>query len=487
MAIAALVLLCGTACTRGAGGAAAELRELKACRLPGVEREARCGEVEVPENPDRPEGRQLRIAFTVVPATAAHKSNDAVLVLAGGPGQSAIASARQIWPLFDELSARRDIVFVDQRGTGRSNGLNCQGGDRRPTLGESADSQRERDRLARCRDRLTERADLAQYATWIAVRDFDRVRERLGYERINLWGGSYGTRAALEYARQFPTRVRTLVLDGVAPADMVLPVSFAVDADAAFTKLADACRTDAACARQTPDLLASIDALLAREGANARVTVTDPYFGLPTTLSLDRAGLAPLLRAPLYAPSLAAVLPYAVEQARAGDLSALMGLATALSEVVEGEEFGEGMHYSVICAEDMTRLDSQGREAAMRTRSRDAFISHYEQVCAQWPKRPAPNAFFTIPKVDAPVLLLSGGFDPATPPRHADRVARALPRATHVVAPNLGHLVSPQACASALVRRFIREGDASGLDASCLQRIPAPWFYTPPRPKDAAP
>ena len=196
-----------------------------------------------PRNPDQPAGRTLEVHFAVVPAVARNAREDPVFVLAGGPGQAATRIAGMAMSIFAELNARRDIVFIDQRGTGKSNALDCP--DESTSLAATLDPSQQLERVQRCLREL--KADTRQYATWIAVRDFDAVRRALGAERINLWGASYGTRAALEYLRQFPQHVRTVVLDGVAPPDMALPAAFAVDADAALTRLVQACQADADC------------------------------------------------------------------------------------------------------------------------------------------------------------------------------------------------------------------------------------------------
>lgn len=450
---------------------------LEPCRLQGLEREARCGRVEVAEDPDAPAGRRIAIHFAVVPALARDKLPDPVFVLAGGPGQAATRVAAQVQPVFASLNARRDIVYVDQRGTGKSNALACPTPDRTPSLAETIDRLRAAERLSECLRAID--ADPRQYATWIAMRDVDAVRAALGVERINLWGASYGTRAALEYLRQFPQRVRAVVLDGVAPPDMALPASFAIDSEAALSRLLAGCARDADCRARYPGIDASVDALLANAARGLRVTVAHPLTGRAETLRLDRAALAGLLRAPLYAPPLAAVLPHALAEAAGGEFAPLVALSTALTARV-AESFAEGMHFAVICAEDLPRVDAAALAAARATRFGTIFIDVYREACRDIPVRAVPHAFYEIPPADAPVLILSGGADPATPPRHGEAVARRLERALHLVAPNLGHGISAQGCAPELIARFVRQAGFDGIDGGCLQRIPAPVVFRPP-------
>jgi len=456
---------------------------LGACRLKGIEREVRCGLIERPENPDAPAGRRIPIHFAVVPALAKNSAADPLFVFAGGPGQSAIRSAGSILPVFAQLNARRDIVFVDQRGTGKSNGLPCDTPPATAPIAAQLDLAASAARIARCLKRIKAEgtADLAQYATWIAVRDVDAVRAALGYERINLWGGSYGTRAALDYLRQFPETVRTVVIDGVAPADMALPTSFSTDADVMLQKLAERCAAEPACATSFPNFSAEADALLARaERAPPRVALTHPLTGAREVVAVDRRLIAAALRVPLYAPQLSAVLPHAVATAAAGDYNPLLALAGSLAG--EGaENFAEGMHFAVICAEDMSRIDEAARATARQTRFGLSFAALYDDACQHVDVRTVPPAFYSIAPAEVPVLVLSGGVDPATPPRHGESVAARLKKSLHLVAPHLGHGVSAQGCAPELITKFIRQAAFEGLDGGCLAKMPASPFFRLPR------
>ncbi len=462
---------------------------LAPCRLKGIDRELRCGVVDVPEDPDLPDGRRLAIRFAVVPALAKNKAPDPVFVLAGGPGQAAMRVAGLMQPVMSRLNARRDIVYVDQRGTGESNALACERGRKVLSLSESVDPSRAVAQLDECVRALQGRADLRQYATWIAMRDLEAVRTALGSARINLWGGSYGTRAALEYVRQFPQRVRSVVLDGVAPATMALPASFAIDSDAALKTLLAACAADTGCRTHYPQLDADLQRLLFIAERGTRVSVTHPLTGEAETLLLDRTVLAGMLRSPLYAPQLAAVLPFALAQAGRGNYDPLFALYSALTGRMS-ENLAEVMHFAVVCAEDMPRTGADQRAAAAATRFGTSFLDLYERACARIQVREVPAAFYGAPTADVPVLILSGGADPVTPPRHGEWVAKTLPRALHLVAPHLGHGVTQHGCAPELIGRFVRQADEpargpfagieDGRDADCLARLPAPLPFRAP-------
>ncbi len=428
----------------------------------------------MPEDPDSPASRAIDVRFAVVPAVARNKQPDPVFVFAGGPGQAATKVARQVMPVLAELNARRDLVFIDQRGTGGSNALDCDGDE--SSLASALQPDQQIARLGPCLKGLP--ADLRQYATWIAVRDFEAIRAQLGAEKVNLWGASYGTRAALEYMRQYPDRVRTAVLDGVAPSDMVLPVSFALDAEASLKSLGEACARDEQCRTRYPAFDERVSALLKRAESGIDIRVPNPLTGASESLRLDRSTLASLLRAPLYVPQLASVLPFALAEAASerGDYTALVALSAAISGGVS-QNFAVGMHFAVICAEDVPRIDATAIAQVSTTRFGSAFAELYRQACQVVPARAVPPDFYSVPASKVPVLIFSGGLDPATPPRHGESVAHRLGNAKHIVAPNLGHGISAQSCAPMLVSRFVREASFERIDGNCLARIPAPHFF----------
>ena len=454
-------------------GKASSAAKLEPCRLPGLEREARCGSVTVPADPAAPGGKQITVRYAVLPALARIKLADPVFVLAGGPGQAATGVAGQLGPVFDALNTRRDLVFVDQRGTGGSAAFECPEPEQGLT---ELDPARSIERLAECVRRAP--IDPALLPTWIATRDLEAVRASLGAARINLWGASYGTRAALDYLRQFPERVRSMVLDGVAPPDMALPAAMSVDAEAALAQVLARCRADAACRARTPDLDATVDRLREAAARSDRVKVADPLTAQSSEVALSPALIAALLRAPLYVPGFAAVLPHALAEAGAGRYEPLAALTMALAGPVS-RNFAEGMHYAVVCAEDLPRIDAEARARAAATRLGTSMLDLYAQACSVMPTRPVPAEFYTVPASPVPVLILSGGADPATPPRHGESVAARLGNARHLVAPHLGHGVSTVGCAPDLITRFVRSASFEGIDEACLLGVPAPVFFQP--------
>jgi pimeloyl-ACP methyl ester carboxylesterase len=469
-----LVAAAATACTSGSQDEAPAIA-LSDCRLPGLDLAARCGVLEVWEDRVAKSGRRIPLHVAIVPARLRAHEPDPIVVLAGGPGQGAISLAAQVMPLFTRLNDARDVVFLDQRGTGKSNPLNCDD-DAQPLQALFEDALPER-LVTRCLAELD--ADPRQYVTPVAMQDLDEVRAALRYPRVNLWGGSYGTRAALEYVRRYPDRVRTMVLDGVAPADMKLPLSFATDGDAALKQLIAACDTEPLCKKVYPDLRVMIQSLrsqLARKPA--RTTIVDPRTGERADIQVNENVLLSGLFRPLYVAELASLLPLGIAAASGGDFNPLLAQNLELADDI-AENLSVGMHLSVICAEDVPRITPADLAAANQSFFGRSLVDDFLRACATWPRGQLPEDYYAPVRSTVPALLLSGGIDPATPPRHAEAVVRTLPNGRHLVAPYLGHGVSLHGCAPRLIESFVRAGSAAEVDGKCLQRIPRPLFMMP--------
>jgi pimeloyl-ACP methyl ester carboxylesterase len=453
------------------------------CHVAGIRNGVLCGTLQRPLDPAHPERARIAIRYVVVPAMARRKIADPVFLLAGGPGQSAVSVAGPTMALFGRLNNRRDIVFVDQRGTGGSAPLDCADPEH-ASLAEQADPERQLRMAMRCKAELLKLPyvagadDLRFFTTTIAVQDLDAVRQALGAERIDLVGASYGTRVALEYQRQFPDAVRRSVLDGAAPPDMALPASFSLDNQAALDAMFAACAREPACARDHPDLRARFEALLA--SLPRTVTAAHPLTGRSERFVLGRDMLLGALRNALYVPAIAAALPEAIDAAARGEFAGLVGL-NATFAARKSTRIATGMHLSVVCAEDVPRLDANADTPGADFGN--DFARFYRDLCADWPRGDVPAAFYTIPASRTPVLVLSGGLDPATPPRHGERVARALgPKARHVVVANAGHGVLGVGCMRDVLYRFIdagSDGEALAVDASCAANIPRPPAFRP--------
>ena len=452
--------------------------ELENCelRMPGTPLSVRgeCGWLERAENPDEPDGRQIRIRVARVPATGRTSEPDPLVFFAGGPGQS----ATETWPIvahaLRKLNESRDILLVDQRGTGQSNPLKC------PQIELEEALALDWDELARTtRECLAAvEGDPRFYTTTIAMHDIDAAREAMGYEQVNLFGGSYGTRAAQVYLRLFPERVRTVVLDSVVPQALALGSEHAIKLDRAIYRVLTDCDEDPDCGANFPDTADKLRELIrALDQAPVEVSVAHPNTGEPFALVFNREVLGSSLRFLAYSSDTQAMLPLLIHEAaferRFDRLASQMLLAASGLQ----ESISQGMEMSVMCAEDYPRFPAQ--EPSQDLLMGDMMFRAVRIQCGIWPRGPVPEDFHEPVSVDVPILLLSGELDPVTPPEYADRVAAHLPRSTHLVAPGQAHIVTNRGCMGRLVSQFVAAASADGLDTSCMQTLEAtPYFIS---------
>jgi pimeloyl-ACP methyl ester carboxylesterase len=311
----------------------------------------------------------------------------------------------------------------------------------------------------------------------VAMDDIDDVRSFLGYSAINLWGGSYGTRAALVYLKRHEATVRSVVLDGVAPTDMRLPLYMARDGQRALDRLLDDCGRDAVCARQFPDLRQTVTALWARLATRPTVQFTHPRTGKPETITLSPRLIASVVFRALYSPEISALLPRLLTDAGAGNYQGLFALAFS-SDVPKGA-MSDGMFLSVVCAEDLPRVtpDDIERESAGRFIGTTMFDTQMKP-CAFWPRGTVTDDYYAPVSSDRPVLIFSGANDPVTPPSWGDHVAEHLSHAKHFVVPGAGHITLTRGCVPELVATFLDRASADGLDGTCLNALGRPPFFT---------
>jgi pimeloyl-ACP methyl ester carboxylesterase len=435
---------------------------------------ALCGTLEVPEDRSNPEGRTIALNILVMPASEQGGEPDPVFILAGGPGQAATELAPIVRQLLPDLFRRRDFVFVDQRGTGESNPLTCDFLEDHSGSLEGVPEELTEEDWRECLDSLD--ASPEHYTTPVAMDDLEDVRVALGYGPINLWGGSYGTRAATVFLRRYPESVRSVVLDGVAPVDMRIPLHFAEDGQRAMTLLTDACASDPRCAERFPNLKESIETLLASldHDPPPQFRVRHPRTGDWEDVPIGRDVVAGVLRAVLYSPGTASLVPLMVESALEGDFGPLMTLA----DPIVGPQLAIGIFLSVLCAEDIPFLTvEEAAEAAEESFLDEVMAEQMEEACSVWPRGALPDGYREPVRSDAPVLILSGELDPVTPPRWGEHAAATLPNSRHLVAPGTGHGTLRAGCVPDLIGQFFDAADASGLDADCLGGLTRPPFW----------
>lgn len=432
----------------------------RACADATLEGKARCGFVEVPENRERPDGRRIRLNVIVLPALKPDPARAPMYDLEGGPG---IAVTHNVgFYLSDGEGYRdRDIVLIDQRGTGGSNSLAC------PPLAAAEAAYQPlypADLVARCRAELETHADLSRYGTAEAVADVDAVRQALGHDRLILNGLSYGTTLALRYLATHPDRVRAVVLWSAAPPWAMPPRDHAVNAEQMMRQLFADCAADAGCARAYPTLEADLDAALAR---------------LPPTGALAREVFAEKLRTLMYAAPGYRRLPSIIHAAAAGDLAPFRA-ATGGS----GGGIADGVYLSITCTESLAAMDYDAAAAASRaTRFGDYRLRRQHEACAGWPKGLVAPGHFEPFESAAPVLLVSGGRDPVTPPEWSADLRRHLSHSAQLVVADAGHVVDGLEhleCVDGIVRAFMAAASPDNLDTACLAQVKAPAFAVAP-------
>ena len=434
------------------------------------------GRFTVPEDRSSAEGRRIRLGLVVLPALSDEPADDPVFVLHGGPGAPATSLFRA--QVRGWLRQERDVVLVDQRGTGSSNPLTVPLAGSDDDLSSYFTSYFEVERYEAALEDLLQRADPRQYTTDNAVDDFDELRAALGYERVNLRGGSYGTRAALVWMRRHPHSIRTATLQGVAPIAFRNPLPHAREAQQALELLFDEIRAEPRYVEAFGDLERKFAETLERLSEEpAKVSVRHPATGTPETVLLDRDAFAEAVRLQMYTLEGNRQLPRRLLRAHAGELSELAEASLQMSRSVRGL-ISWGTLISVTESEDLWRIDPEEIEAACAgTFLGERRVREQLAVAKIWPSGQVSASWAEPVSVDVPTLLWSGSHDPATSPRWGEEAARHLPRSLHVVVPG-GHGVFGPAV-ERLDRAFLESGTTEGLDLSEVEALELPPLALP--------
>ena len=450
------------------------------CELPNVEGKVRCGEYEVFENRAAQKGRKIKLKIVVFPATGPDRANDPFVYIPGGPGASATEDAPYMAPAYAKIRERRDLLFVDQRGTGGSHPLNCK-------FFNPADPQSyfgyfyPLDDVKKCRTELESKADLTLYTTPIAMDDLEEVREALGYQQLNLFGGSYGTRASLVFLKRHPKSVRTLTLQGIAPTNMYMPLAFPHANERALSGIIGECAADEACNKAFPNLSAEAKAVLDRllQGPiEVEVRYQEPgapaQDGTKKQVKLSRDLAAEAIRYMMYSPPSANRVPLFLHLAAQGNFVPLAEAALNYRRrIVAGGS--NGLYLSITCAEDLPWVKpGEGERLAANTFLGDYRLKQQRAACELWPRAAIPADYSVPTKGDAPALILTGEWDPVTPPSNGDAIAQHLPNSLRVVVPDGAHGfggLDGVDCVLRLTAEFVERGTAKGLDTSCVKGI----------------
>lgn len=461
--------------------------ELEDCRIsagtafPSLK--ARCGTLERPLDPSAPDGETIGINVAVVPALNLKPEPDPVVPLAGGPGQGAVQFYSAYAGAFEALRRDRDILLVDQRGTGESARMDC------PTDEELIEGQFSRETTLRYTRECLEAVphDPRFFTTSVAVTDLEAVREALGLPALNLYGVSYGSRVAQHYARRYPEATRTIVLDGVVPPQLPLGPEIAIEAQRAVDAIFARCAESRACSDTFPDVADEFESLRDRlDEQPVEVELPNPVTAELDTVTFGRAELAAAIRLLAYHPRSIAMVPLLVSEAAGGNYAPLAAqFMMTLGEL--SDALAIGMHNSVMCTEDVpfygsVRID---RQAVEETYIGIAQIDALAAICSVWPAGPFDEGLREPLDTDVPALLLSGTADPITPPRYANLAAQGLRRAWLLTQPGQGHGQLAVGCMPRIISEFVANAGLDEVDTGCMQQafvMPFMLDFTGPSP-----
>jgi pimeloyl-ACP methyl ester carboxylesterase len=450
--------------------------DLDSCELSAaggrITASARCGRFDVPENHADPDSRALELAYAVLPARNKGAAQDPVFFLAGGPGQSARETLPMMRLALREVNRNRDLIFLDQRGTGGSNKLDCQFDELEDWL--EMDFAQIDTRLRECHAEWD--ADVRYYTTEQAADDLESLRQRYGFEQINLLGGSYGTRLAQVYLRRYPDQLRSVVIDGVVPTRLHLGSEHGLKLDQTLEHLFAACAADEPCNQAFPELAAAFAHLVdhyREQGMD--LVVTHPRTGQGMDIHFSRDVLASALRFLAYSPQSQMMIPYLVHEAHTtGNPSRLASQALIIHEQMD-DMIAIGLNFAVGCSEDWPDWPRDIDQS--HTLLGDSMLEFYDTVCQWWPAGTVSSDFHQPFDSDVPILILSGQFDPVTPSEYGEEASQQYSNSVHLVGAGLGHIVSVHPCFGGITAQFIDSASVEDLDTACIDKLgPEPFF-----------
>jgi pimeloyl-ACP methyl ester carboxylesterase len=471
-ALAALTL-CGVSVSSWSKDNAVQIND---CHLSGITTQVKCGKLSVPSNYTKPEGDKLSINFAVLPAIDNSKSKTPLMFLAGGPGQAAVELAGQIRSVFTEIRKTRDIILVDQRGTGKSHPLKCDDSKLVNQYYSMVPEDFNKKEVSTCVDKLRKENDLSQFTSENAIRDFEEVRKALGHEQINIFGGSYGTRAALVYMRLFPESLKSVVLDSVGPIEV--PLGLVGQSSArSFEMLLLSCKEDSSCNSAYPNLDKEFQAVTKRLAeSTVSLSVSHPRLGTQTQFNLNQGKFVGTLLTSLYNMQMRSMLPLIIHEAYQENYQPLLGVIATGDDAMN---LYEGLFFNIVCNEDVPRITPEMiAQDKNNSFAKEKTQMGWQIACPLWPKYTVDSQFSQPVVADIPTLILSGDLDPVTPPSNGEKSAKTLPNSHHIVSKNSAHIVAFNACGVSIVNEFLNTLLPKTVDDSCLAELPKESFMT---------
>lgn len=444
---------------------------LKSCYIEGIRQQVQCGTLVTPENYAKPDGVKIDINFVVLPAIDNSKETHPLMFLAGGPGQAATELASHIFRGFNEIRKTRDLILIDQRGTGQSHPLQCEDSLKLDPYISIPEDFSLID-IEQCLAQLT--GDLSQYNSENAIRDFEAVRVALGHQQVHIYGGSYGTRAGLVYMRMFPNSLKSVVLDSVGPIEVPIGL-FGKSAEQSFIKLIEHCQNEISCATQYPALGNEFAAITKRlSQAPMTVEIDHPRLGTNTAFIISKDKFISNIQMQLYSMETRSLVPLLIHQAYLGNYKPLAGV---IAQSDGGMGIYIALHFNIVCNEDYPRISARMKaDDADNNFAKGMSLTMIGKVCAVWPSYQPSDDFYQTVSADIPTLIMSGELDPVTPASNGEKSDAHLPNSHHIIAKNNAHIVASTACGIKIVNQFLEQQTPKELDESCLEEIPDESF-----------
>lgn len=447
--------------------------ELAPCFISHISEKSQCATVKMPLDHRGAVEGDIDIFVGVVPALSSQILEDPLVLFSGGPGQATSEMGGLVKLAFKSIREHREIILIDQRGTGKSTPLRCEG-DADDTV---YDAEKHVAEIKACRANFDIAAE--HFTMENVVADTHEILKRLGYERVNLWGASWGTRTAVHYLRRHPEYVRSVVVDGVLPPDVAVFNTSPASGARAMNMMIDACNSDVICSNSYPDLGDIIDELINKSRDNNLVFYgADPVSGEQITRKISWMLLVQNIRAILYTPQKATMLPMALDKLNKGDARAFMALTA--DGGLSSKSMYIGSTLSLLCGEEVPRMsDEQRQKNIAEYFTEDSYYQYWSTACNGWPSLAGDDDIHDTYESDVPMLILSGELDPVTPPSMGDHLAKSFANSKHFVVEGVGHNVSYHGCMPKILGEFLENTDVSLLDATCLDKMRRPAFVVP--------
>lgn len=447
-------------------------QRLKACKSGDLDSTVLCGTFSVFENRQTNSGRKIDLNIVVIPAVHKGISKPPIFCLEGGPGMSVTTGASFYADSINYYRLDHDVVLIDVRGTGGSNPLHCRQLQFKKGLEQHFTEMYPVDDVKDCYDSLSKLADLSQYTTTNMAIDIEETRKWLGYDKIKLFGVSFGGRLAQAYMKMYPGSVESCVLWSPATTSSRMPLYFAQHADESLAKLFEDCKSDSLCNLNFPNIKAEFKDLIERGRERPFVYKLKRQDDQITEITIPWYSFHTKIRSLMYSPSGLRQIPFVIHQSYLGNWQHFISLFPKESSY--DDFIAEGLYLCVTCAEDVPYITKEETDSlSAGTFMGDYRIQQQINACDQWARGVVPDDFFEPTKSTIPTLILSGYFDPVTPPSMMLEIAQTLPNSYLISIPTMSHIfdgLNNPECFDRMVVDFFNKSDARP-NTECIEHM----------------